>query len=122
MYFSFLIYKQNSGRTNKKGSNNGTSNKDAPHVQVLLRMSTKMVIKTVMLIMKHPPRRRYWTKTVLPLPMETVLSWESGFPPNSKKKLFRFMVGYSSITFLVNASTTSKPVVSLQASTMQHKV
>jgi hypothetical protein len=64
---SFLNYKQNNGRINKSGNKRGTMKRDKPQVQVLPTMAVIMMVKTVKLTIKQPPRFRYWTKMVVPL-------------------------------------------------------
>jgi hypothetical protein len=82
-------YKQNKGSTKRNGSKSGTINNEAPHVQVELKIKQKMVTIKVKLTMKHPPRFRYCTKTVLPLVSglddnDASDDDNNGFPPNSK--------------------------------------
>ena len=81
----YAVYKQNKGRTNRNGNSNGTKSKEVPQVQVLLRMSVKMIIMIDIETMKHPPRLRYCTKTVDPSLTIMAPSQDRGLPPTSKK-------------------------------------
>ena len=52
-------YKQKRGRMNKNGRRIGTISRDEPQVHKLPTMAIMMIIKSVKLTMKHPPRFLY---------------------------------------------------------------
>lgn len=62
-----LVYKQNSGKINRSGNKNGTTIKDKPQVQVDPMQAAQIIARTVAEIMKHPPRTRPDTCTLVKL-------------------------------------------------------
>lgn len=59
-----VLYKQNKGKTKRRGSKSGTTKRLRPHVQGEPRMAAQIVVKMLNETIKQPPRLRYETLMV----------------------------------------------------------